>query len=191
MQDSLTLATWVLAVVTTVLAILTGWYAYSTHRIVRRMDREREEKSRPSLTFQLIPWEANMLKLRMQNLGPGPALKLKGTIETVLKNGSSASVNWSYPLLASEKYEEFGIPMPGDAGNTSAHEFNKIRQNVASARARFSYQSSSGRQYCLDETIDMASITEDWVTSRMMATEDHPDRVLPRIARALEKLVRR
>lgn len=29
-------------------------------------------------------------------------------------------------------------------------------------------------------------MTDDWIASRMMATQDHPERLLPRLAEALE-----
>ena len=184
-------ATWALVVVTAVLAALTGWYAWSTWAIVRRMDREREELSRPRLTFQLIPWQPNLLKLRIENLGAGPALNVKGKIQTQLKGGDSVGVDWSYHLLGSRKFEEFGFPMPEGVGNETRFNLDEIRKGVISVSADFSYSSASGRQYKLEDILDVASITQDWIASRMLATQDHPDRLLPRIASALEDLSRR
>ncbi len=72
--EEMTEASWVLVGVTIVLVLLTAWYATETHRTVKRMDREREETSRPVLTLQLIPWQPQLLKLRIQNVGNGPAV---------------------------------------------------------------------------------------------------------------------
>ena len=187
----MTEATWVLVGVTTVLAILTGWYAWLTSGIVRRMDREREELSRPWLTFQLVPWHPNVIKLRVENLGAGPAMEIKGKIETELKDGNRVPFNWSYHLLASGKFEEFGFPMPEGVGNGARFYVDKIREIVTSVRADFSYSSVSSHQYQLQDIIDIGSITNDWIGSRMMVTEDRPDRLMPRIAKALEDLAKR
>jgi hypothetical protein len=59
---------------------------------------------------------------------------------------------------------------------------------VIKVRARFSYESVSGCKYAMEDDIEVQQITNDWVASRMMATQDHPERLLPRIATALEEL---
>ena len=50
---------------------------------------------------------------------------------------------------------------------------------------------AGGCDYSLDETVDVRQLTEDWVSSEMLATEDHPDRLMPRIAKALENITER
>jgi hypothetical protein len=85
----MTEADWALVGVTAVLVLITFWYATETHRTVSRMDRQREEMSRPVLTFQLVPWQANLVKLRIQNVGSGPAIKVIGTVQTRCNKGQS------------------------------------------------------------------------------------------------------
>lgn len=186
----MTEANWALVGVTIALVLLTAWYATETHRTVKRMDREREETSRPVLTLQLIPWQPQLLKLRIQNVGNGPAVGVKGTIEAILKSGS-ASIPWSYPLLAASKYEEFGFPTPPGASNEERFRIDAIRLKVIEVRAKFVYKSVSGSQYELKDSIQIQQVTDDWLASRMMATQDHPERILPRIAKALEDLAKK
>ncbi len=183
-------ASWAVVGVTFVLALLTGWYAWATHQIVRRMDRQQEEMVRPWLTFEMVPWQPNLLKLRVGNVGPGSALNIKGEIRASLKNGESVAVPWSYHLLPPNKYEEFGFPMPADAPNDARFRLGEINKRVATTEAHFTYSSVSGYQYKLDDAIPVERITSDWINSRMLATEDHPDRLLPRIAKALEDLAK-
>jgi hypothetical protein len=115
---------------------------------------------------------------------------VKGTIEAILKSGS-ASIPWSYPLLAAGKYEEFGFPTPPGTSNEDRFRLDAIRSKVTEVRAKFAYKSVAGRQYELMDSIQIQDVTDDWIASRMMATNDHPERLLPRIAKALEDLVKK
>ena len=181
----MTEATWALVGVTFLLALVAGWYAFETRRIVRRMDAEREDRIRPLLGFALIPWQPTLIRLRIQNLGYGPALDVKGHIEAISASGN-LSFPWSYPLLAPTKYEDFGFPAPPGAASDDRFRLDIVRMRVETVRAEFSYKSVSGCEYRLSDAIPVTEVTEDWISSRMMATEDHPDRLVPRIAKALE-----
>ena len=179
--------TWSLVGVTIVLVILTGWYAVENHRMVKRMDRQREEISRPVLTLQLIPWQPKLLKIRIQNVGNGAAVGINGVIESVRKS-ELVSTPWSYPLLANGKYEEFGFPVPPSASDEERHGLDEIRSEVIEVKAEIVYESVYGHKYEMKDSIDIKQVTDHWIYSRMMVTQDHPDRILPRIAKALDKL---
>jgi len=168
--------------VTLILSILTGWYAYEAHR-------ERVERNRPILTFQLISWAPGIVKLRIQNVGNGAASNIKGTIESILNEGI-ASVPWSYSLLASDKYEEFGFPMPSGSTTQDRFKLDTIKSKVVEVNAKFTYKSVLGQFYILEDSIKVQQLTDDWLSSKMLVTEDHPDRVLPRIAKALDELIK-
>jgi hypothetical protein len=152
------------------------------------MDRELDQRIRPFLAFHLVPWQPKLLKLRIQNVGAGPAFAIKGMVEAVTKEGTEA-FDWSYPLLAPGKYEEFGVPSRPETTAQERFGLDQIREHVESIRARFTYAAANGRGYALDELISIKDITDDWIQSRMMATQDHPERLLPRIAKALDDLV--
>ena len=186
------IATWALFAATTSLVFIGIWYAIETRRIVNRMDRERESLTGPLLTLQLIPWQPQLVKLRIQNLGGGPAINIRGHIRAETQRGSR-STPWSYPVLGPGRYEEFGFPeddtLPPEE-RIAGERFNleAIRTTYLEIKGDFTYESSVGREYKLDDVIDVRAITGEWVESRMLATEDHPDRILPRIAKALEEL---
>jgi len=181
----MTAATWALVVVTFLLAVGAAWYALETRRIVKRMDAEREDRLRPFLGFQLIPWTSTLLKLRIQNLGWGPALEVKGYIEANSGSGG-ASFQWSYHVLAPGRYEDFGFPAPPGASSEDRFRLDKVRERLDTVRAVFSYKSVSGCEYHLSDSISVTNLTDDWIAAQMMATEDHPDQLVPRIAKALE-----
>jgi hypothetical protein len=181
-------ATIVLAVATIVLAAMTCWYAVDTHRIVRRMDIEREERIRPILTFQLVPWGPGLIKLRIQNVGSGPAKDVAGKVESILVSSGSESINWSYPLLTTDKYEEFHIPLPADMEHAEGFMLAEVRSKVSQVKAIFTYKSISGVPHKLEDSIDIQKVTQDWLDSKMLMTRDRPERLLPRIAKALEDL---
>jgi len=95
----MTEATWGLVGATFLLAIITSLMLWLNHRIIVRMDIQREESIRPVLTLQLIPMQARNVKLRIQNLGSGPALDVEVNIwgENFVESGSA--FDWSYPVL--------------------------------------------------------------------------------------------
>ena len=179
-----------IVVLTGLLVLVTLWYATETRRMVSRLDRQQETVTRPVLTFQLIPWHAKVLKLRIENVGAGPAFDVQGTVEAFTSDGPD-TFPWSYPLLGSGRYEEFGIPAPANASSQERFNLDAIRARVSALRAAFTYRSAAHRPYTLDTTINVTNVTQDWVDSQMMATEDHPDRLLPRIAKALEDIAKK
>lgn len=182
-------ATWALVSVTFLLVAVATWYAWETRRMVARMEEDLRTRLRPLLTFQVIPWGGVRIKLRIQNLGPGPALNIKGEVHATYDSGDEA-FSWSYPLLAPGKYEEFGFPAPHGATREDRFRLDRIRRRVQRLNAHFTYSSASGDELELKESPSIGEITQDWVTSRMMATEDHPERLGPRIARALDEIER-
>jgi hypothetical protein len=97
-------------------------------------------------------------------------------------------VPWRYPLLAPGKYEEFGFPDRAAEGAEERFNLDAIRRRVETVHAQFTYGSISGREYDLNDQINVRSVTGDWIASRMMATQDHPDRLLPRMAKALDAI---
>lgn len=182
---------WALVGVTFLLAILTGWYAIEMRRSIGRMDREHKERMRPILTFQLIPWAPGVVKLRIQNTGDGPARSVAGKIESTFIGSGSEAINWSYPLLSPNKYEEFHVPLPTGMERAEGFDMTTVRSKVSQVKAVFNYESILGHPYKLEDSIDIQRITQDWLDSKMLVTRDHPDRLLPRIARALEDLARK
>jgi len=178
---------WIQVVVTTILVCITGWYAWETRRMVKNMEKDREELHRPVLNFQLIAWEANSLKLRIMNVGSGVATDIDGKIESKNMNGL-ASFPWSYPSLISGQYQEFGFPVINGGSTQDRFNLNKIRENVSEVEARFKYKSTNGLDYELNEIISIKKVTDDWVASKMLVTQDHPDRIMARIAKALEAI---
>lgn len=176
---------------TVVLAGLTGWYAWETRRMVKNMELDREEQLRPILVFEAIPWQANLIKLRIQNVGNGAALDIAGTIKTTTKTGEEIVIPWSYSALCSQKYEEFGVPMPKGAEHTDKFKFEKIYEKVTEVHADLVYQSIYHANYELCQSIGLSSLLNDWGASGMLATEDHPERIMPRIAKALENIAKK
>jgi hypothetical protein len=181
-------AIWVQAVATVVLVIVTFLYVRETRQMVRNMEREREEMRRPVLTFQLIAWIATALKLRIQNVGSGVAKNIEGTIESRVKSSGSARFSWSCPSLSAGQYEEFGVPMPEGTRKGDCFTLKVIQESIIDVRAKFKYKSTMGLEYELDDTIPIEKVTDDWVKSGMLVTEDRPERIMPRIAKALQDI---
>jgi hypothetical protein len=172
---------------TIVLILITAWYAYETRRIVAKMDQDREALTRPVLVFSLVPWTANNVKLRVENVGVGPALGITGMISSLVDE-QTLSVAWQYPCLTSGKFEEFGIPIPG---GKREFQFEAVRNRIQQIGATLEYVSAGGKKYQLESAIKIKEVTDSWIESHMLATEDHPDRIWPRIAKAVENVAKK
>lgn len=180
-------ATWALVAATSSLVVIGGWYAFETHRIINRMDLEREILTRPFVGLQVIPWAPKLLKLRIQNLGAGPALDLEVHIVALTDAGNDVR-DWSCPLLASGKYEEVPFPIPPGSTKSEGFNLDQIRERVSTITTSFSYKGATGKVYERQESIDIEKLTDVWAESQMLATEDHPERLGPRIAKAIDSI---
>jgi len=180
-------ATWGLVAVTFLLALVAAWYAAETRRVVDRMDKEREARERPVLAMHLVPWQLGLVKLRIQNVGLGPAFAISGIIEG-LSEGELLSSSWTYPLLPPGNYEEFGFPTVDKVDPDGRFRLDKIRERFETISARFTYKAATGKDYELDQTINIRHISDAWVEARMMVTQDHPERLGPRMAKALDTI---
>jgi len=76
----------------------------------------------------------------------------------------------------------------GKRGASLAHSSYAIRLTVNKVGAKFTYRSTSGVEYHLEDSIDVQELAKDWVVSQMLVTQDHPDRIMARIAKAIENL---
>jgi len=175
---------WVIVVLTVVLTCITGWYAYETRQLVKLTNIQIKEIRKPVLAFQLIPWRGMALKLRIQNVGKGPAFNIEGSIESDM-GVNKKSVPWSYSMLDVGKYEEFGVP--SDSGKSIFH-FDEIRNQVLTITAKFSYENDAGERFKLYYSINVKQLTQDWFDSKMLISQDSPEHMLPRIAEAIEEL---
>jgi len=183
----MTEATWGLVGVTFLLVLVAAWYAWATHQMVDRMDKEREARERPMLAFHVVPWESGLVKLRIQNVGSGAASDILGAIEGA-SGGQLLSSPWAYPLLAPGKYEEFAFPTADRDDREGWYRLDRIRERFETISARFTYKAGTCKEYKLDQTIHIRDIADAWVEARMMATQDHPERLGPRMAKALDKI---
>ncbi len=181
-------ASWALVVATIPLVFIGAWYAWETHQVVERMDRERIARDRPLLGFEVVPWVARHAKVRIRNLGPGAAFSISGEVLGHAGGRPVASFPWSYPVLAPGQYEEFGFPIDDDENESARFDLDYARGKFEKLTAEFVYRSGGGDQYELNDAIDIVGLSEDWFDSRMLATEDHPDRLGPRMARALDEI---
>ena len=179
----------VLVLATVALVIVGAWYATETRRMVNRMDRDREDRSRPILTFSLIPWHPKVIKLRLQNAGAGPAFHIEGKIHSEGSWGSNG-FGWSHACMQSGDFEEWAVPLAPDMDPQQGYQIDAVRQFVSVVKASFTYGSASGSKYSLSEAIDPGRITAEWIQSRMLATRDHPSRLPQRIAEGVESIAK-
>jgi len=77
--------------------------------MVREMRQAREAENEPQLVATLIPFPILNVKLRIHNVGRGPALSVKAEIRLEPANNTQTST-WLHPAVLSNAFEDFILP---------------------------------------------------------------------------------
>jgi len=94
---------------TLILVIVTMAYVLFTRRMVVEMRKAREQEMEPVILTTIIAIGAKECKLRIQNVGFGPAINMKAEITNKADRGDTQI--WNYPAMISNGYEDFFLPI--------------------------------------------------------------------------------
>jgi hypothetical protein len=118
----------ILALVTLLLALFTGWLAWTTRRLARTTVQEVQGQTRPVVvpvrdTVQASgeqgdqPFNYFNVTIRLRNIGAGPALNFDLTI-------GEGSASEPLPALGAGSEHDAVIRVPGHQENEGAHPYN-------------------------------------------------------------------
>jgi len=91
------------------LVIITAVYVGLTWRMIREMQRTREAELEASLITTVVHMGGPHVKLRLQNVGQGPALDIEARIR-LEPIGTSENRTWRNPALLSGDFQDFKFP---------------------------------------------------------------------------------
>jgi len=153
-----------------VLVLITAVYAFLTWRMVREMRIAREEQSEPHLVAVLVPLGPKSVKLRIRNAGPGPAVRIEGTIRPDPAVESETRI-WRHPVLIPGDFEDFSPPGRLFNFEQLAAKYDKVFFDVT-------YSTSFGRARNAHMEINLKLQLEGWYNAGiLLAPRDLPGRV--------------
>lgn len=162
-----------LVVVTVIYVVLTYW-------LVRETRRAREAEVEPELVASLIPIGGNWLvKLRINNVGNGPALGIKAKFRLEPAN-DVADVNWFHPVLISGAFEDFR--MPG-----GKHSLKRLSEEHDKLIIEMSWINSFKKKKEKKVVFDFKSMIEGWSEVRMLLP---PEEISTQLGQIKDELAR-
>jgi hypothetical protein len=161
-------------VLTAVLVIVTGYYAWQNRRMVREMAATREITVLPSLALEWTMLGPTLGVVTLRNVGPGPALDVNVSIrfEPLPESSDPPDVRpWTASLIAPGRAREF-LPMrPGDGGVLHTEQ---LAETYAEVRLTGTYRDVLGKVY---EAEDVLPDIREWrrITGESKARWQYPE----------------
>jgi len=165
------------------LAAITAVYVFLTWRMVRELRKAREAELKPYLVAHLIPFGRLSVKLRITNVGSGPAFNVESTMG--LKPSESASEYlWRQPALLASVSAEFRLP----TGETSLEELaSKYEGLVVNLKWTDMFMHKSSALF----EINFVSLKESWTEAQWLIPPEEVPVQLGRIKDELRRIADR
>lgn len=160
-----------------ILVAVTVVYVILTWRLVLETRRAREAESEPQLIATLIPIAAMLVKLRISNVGRGPALDIQANIFLEPNKGDDIST-WRHPALLSNAYEDFRLE--GDN-----NYLDKLAANYDRLIVDLEWHDSLKRKETKKYEIDLKRLLEGWTKAKFLV---HPDDLPIQLAKIRDEL---
>jgi hypothetical protein len=178
-------ATEVLAILTGVLVVVTGYYALQTRQTVNEMRRARGVAVLPRLVASLYAKGGGIGFVKVANVGPGPALDVKAVITFEPGGGR---VEWRQRVVAPGESHILN-PLPDGAGSEKQFELDRMTERFTHLRLVGTYADALGARHDVDDQVE---IREWWRLLRASGQQLEHDwteesaKALRKIATALE-----
>ena len=143
----------VVASATVVLAIVTVWYAYTTHKMLMEVEKARKEEVQPKLWARLDFFTPLYNVLRIENIGRGPAINI--SVEYSVTPGGDIK-KWEHPMLSTKEYQRFMLPIPED----DAYIETLVRK-YEFVTVRFDYDDLNGENHKEKVSIDLKKFKDN------------------------------
>jgi len=145
--------------------------------MVREMRQAREEENEPQLVATLIPFPILNVKLRIHNVGRGPALSIQAEIRLEPANNTQIST-WFHPALLSNAFEDFILP---------GREFSleKLASQHDEVIIDLHWLHSLSRSHNASYKINLKQQKEGWKKVRLLV---HPDDTATQLGKIKDEL---
>lgn len=167
------------------LVLITGYYAWQTRRTVDEMKASRAAQIMPHVV-PTLGWQGkapSLAFLRVQNVGPGPAINVR--VRLRLDDGNEYSIQWTAGLLTPGEYHDFLPPRTSDGEPMRIQALaTKYRMLTLEGTCDDAFKEG----HSIQETLD---IRELWEATEKAAVRVPPVSVEERLAdmsRAMDKI---
>jgi len=168
-----------------VLVFITGVYVFLTWQLVKETRQAREAERKAYIAVFPVPMGQAHAKVRIQNLGRGPALDIHATLELV---GSSKEENtWDWPVLQPNEYEDFLIPTSNEQRSLTLRELAEMYEDLV---VDIRWRSSFGKNEKSIFTFTLQNIVDGWYYSGRLIPTPSMDSSLHQIEKHLKKISR-
>jgi|GEM_PF-1893432 len=164
-----------------ILGAVTIAYVILTWRMVTEMRRARESESEPQLISTLVPLGAMRVKLRIQNVGLGPALQIAAQIQLQPESGEAAI--WQQPALISGAFQDFLIP---DKWTDQVPSFQQVAARYQKLIIRLEWSNVFGCKRHVTHEIDLQQLEHGWFSRYRLVQPDDLAEQLEAIRKELQ-----
>ncbi len=168
----------VLAVLTGVLVVVVGYYAFQTHLTVRELKAARAAQVLPRLIPALGLLGAGNTLLRVVNVGSGPALGID--LYFSLEPGGEER-HWTTAVVAMGEHHDF-VPAPNEPNGLVG--LDALTSKYELFRLRATFKDALGVTHSADESLD---VRQEWESLKAVKRVLPPDH-LEEISKSLKKI---
>jgi hypothetical protein len=170
-----------IVILTFVLVLVTGYYAWETHRIVEEMRRARSAQLLPKLVPTIKGLGGGGGLWRIVNVGPGPALDVD--VQMTPEPGGQPR-RWLEPVVMPGETHDF-IPVLGEADGREYY-LDAQTERFHQLHLTGSYLDVLGEQHQVDETFELSEWWE-FLKAALHRFQDEWQEEVPKRLQKIEK----
>jgi hypothetical protein len=157
----------VLVIVTGILAVITGFYAFQTWRTVKVMDKASRMEFLPKIKGHIHMVGPVHIDFRISNVGKGSASEVVVSFTVVGQN--TISRTWTQPLMKPNEFQDFFIPISEteEKSDIPYFENNETRIQISS-----SFEDILGDKHSSKEELNISEFVRQFNKTKAVYHED-------------------
>lgn len=162
----------VLVIVTAVLVILTGFYAFQTKKTVQVLDKAAKMEFLPRLQGHLHMTGPVNVDFRISNVGKGSASDVQVNFLVIGRN--TIKRTWTQPLFTPNQFQDFPIPVSEneEQGSIPYFEVNETKIQITAT-----YNDILGNSHSSKQEIDISEFVKQFKTTLSLYDEETMDEI--------------
>jgi len=162
----------VLVAVTSVLVVLTGFYAFQTKKTVDVLKKTAEMEFLPKIKGHVHMVGPVHLHIRVSNVGKGSAIGLQVTFVVVGTN--TVKRNWTQPLFVPGDFQDFPIPKSESEEESSVPYF---QENETKIEITSTFSDILGKRHSNSESINISEFVRQFKTTISIYHEEYMNKI--------------
>jgi hypothetical protein len=162
----------VLAIVTVVLVILTGFYAFQTKKTVQVLEKATKMEFLPRIKGHLHMMGPVNVDFRISNVGKGSASVVQVNFLVIGRN--TVKRTWTQPLFTPNQYQDFLIPVSENEEQSSIPYFE---ENETKIQITATYNDILGNSHSSNEEIQISEFVKQFKRTLSLYDEETMDKI--------------